>query len=478
MDQVNLLSFRILDDLTRNDRHHQCFLISKRCSYLICSAPSAKKRKLDSDELKSFNLESSSLPILGAGLQNEEIQPKHGCIVKSPSEANTRFNVMRIQDIINPVTESETREQIASSLTREASFAPLENCVTHVRNELVDSAAARVYRDQRSRHWYPSHSFSIQPSCYPQIQEQKGFKHESGHQESSQKGIKDSETPNYPRCTAKGFYPCHPPLFPDSHVTTNGKSCVTSSRDRNCQPPSPNVRLNAHQNATNFYGILTACPSSVPHITTGHSPNKGDVNITRMYDLEHIQRLKCTVVNGRVYNVQNRPICAAPRGNGNPCRRNVSKSACNWHGDVNKLNSQNTKNGQLDGRGNLKGEQTIAFGFAKNLLSDIETVQISAPQAAKPQSQSRLRWNREEHFWFLLGYAKLGRKWSLISKIVQTRTTLQVQSHAQKYFNRRSNDNKKKSSIHDLTLESEEMQSVDAKISTEAKKARLSLAQF
>ena len=46
------------------------------------------------------------------------------------------------------------------------------------------------------------------------------------------------------------------------------------------------------------------------------------------------------------------------------------------------------------------------------------------------------KWNDEEHFRFLEGMKKYGRKWDLVKEWVKTRTTAQIRSHAQKFFNK------------------------------------------
>ncbi|KAF5933447.1 hypothetical protein HYC85_029618 [Camellia sinensis] len=67
-------------------------------------------------------------------------------------------------------------------------------------------------------------------------------------------------------------------------------------------------------------------------------------------------------------------------------------------------------------------------------------------------------WTEEEHKLFLLGLKKVGKgDWRGISRnFVKTRTPTQVASHAQKYFLRRSNLNRRRrrSSLFDITTES------------------------
>ncbi|KAK8503491.1 hypothetical protein V6N13_094676 [Hibiscus sabdariffa] len=72
-------------------------------------------------------------------------------------------------------------------------------------------------------------------------------------------------------------------------------------------------------------------------------------------------------------------------------------------------------------------------------------------------------WTEEEHRLFLIGLQKYGKgDWRSISRnAVVSRTPTQVASHAQKYFLRLNSVNKKekkRSSIHDLTMGEDEQQ--------------------
>jgi len=63
-------------------------------------------------------------------------------------------------------------------------------------------------------------------------------------------------------------------------------------------------------------------------------------------------------------------------------------------------------------------------------------------------------WTKDEHFRFLQGLQLHGKgEWKEISEIVKTRTPVQIQSHAQKYYQRQQQKNKTKKSIHDFTVE-------------------------
>lgn len=44
------------------------------------------------------------------------------------------------------------------------------------------------------------------------------------------------------------------------------------------------------------------------------------------------------------------------------------------------------------------------------------------------------RWTHEEHMLFLDGLRLYGKAWKKISKLVKTRSLVQIRSHAQKYF--------------------------------------------
>jgi SHAQKYF class myb-like DNA-binding protein len=49
------------------------------------------------------------------------------------------------------------------------------------------------------------------------------------------------------------------------------------------------------------------------------------------------------------------------------------------------------------------------------------------------------RWTKKEHEKFLLAYSKYGHNWRKVQTIVSTRTSVQIRSHAQKFFLRIKN---------------------------------------
>lgn len=94
----------------------------------------------------------------------------------------------------------------------------------------------------------------------------------------------------------------------------------------------------------------------------------------------------------------------------------------------------------------------VAVGYAS--AEDAIPHQSSATRERK----RGVPWTEEEHKLFLLGLQKVGKgDWRGISRnFVKTRTPTQVASHAQKYFLRRSNLNRRRrrSSLFDITTDS------------------------
>ncbi|KAI3759349.1 hypothetical protein L6452_07099 [Arctium lappa] len=159
-------------------------------------------------------------------------------------------------------------------------------------------------------------------------------------------------------------------------------------------------------------------------------------------------------------NAQNSGMCssAADHGSGeimlfgvrvkvDPMRKSVSMNDLSQYVQPATHDSSSNSN-------NLEASAAVAA----------DTGYASADDAVRNQSnggRERKRgipWTEEEHKLFLLGLQKVGKgDWRGISRnYVTTRTPTQVASHAQKYFLRRSNLNRRRrrSSLFDITTDS------------------------
>ncbi|RCV30052.1 hypothetical protein SETIT_6G063100v2 [Setaria italica] len=100
------------------------------------------------------------------------------------------------------------------------------------------------------------------------------------------------------------------------------------------------------------------------------------------------------------------------------------------------------------------GAGADGVGAGDGYLSDGGLMQSSGKRRRAQERKKAVPWTEEEHRTFLAGLEKLGKgDWRGIAKnFVTTRTPTQVASHAQKYFLRQTNPNKKKrrSSLFDM----------------------------
>ncbi|KAJ7945932.1 Transcription factor MYB1R1 [Quillaja saponaria] len=110
---------------------------------------------------------------------------------------------------------------------------------------------------------------------------------------------------------------------------------------------------------------------------------------------------------------------------------------------------------------NNNKEDVVATGYA----SADDAVPHNSGGHRERERKRGVPWTEEEHKLFLLGLQKVGKgDWRGISRnFVKTRTPTQVASHAQKYFLRRNNLNRRRrrSSLFDITTDTVSAISMD-----------------
>ncbi|XP_061360283.1 transcription factor MYB1R1-like [Gastrolobium bilobum] len=106
-----------------------------------------------------------------------------------------------------------------------------------------------------------------------------------------------------------------------------------------------------------------------------------------------------------------------------------------------------------DANNNNSNKDVPAAGYA----SADDAVPHNSAKHRERERKRGVPWTEEEHKLFLVGLQKVGKgDWRGISRnYVKTRTPTQVASHAQKYFLRRSNLNRRRrrSSLFDITTD-------------------------
>lgn len=79
-----------------------------------------------------------------------------------------------------------------------------------------------------------------------------------------------------------------------------------------------------------------------------------------------------------------------------------------------------------------QGGYPWAFVYVNGHFELIQVPTIT--QAPAKQQYATGRWTLEEHEQFLVGLKLHGRVWKNIAPLVKTRSTVQIRTHAQKYF--------------------------------------------
>jgi len=76
------------------------------------------------------------------------------------------------------------------------------------------------------------------------------------------------------------------------------------------------------------------------------------------------------------------------------------------------------------------------LAVSQNSKDSSNTNYISPGRLAKPGHENIGRWSEEEHESFLAAFQMHGKQWQKVAAAVETRTVIQVRSHAQKYWSK------------------------------------------
>lgn len=153
------------------------------------------------------------------------------------------------------------------------------------------------------------------------------------------------------------------------------------------------------------------------------------------------------VVGDQAFNGRGYEVCGVRNQRGKLCGR---IGACPFHAKKN-----NAAKRPRPANGTADGANPLLIPSAASLQGP----NGSAPRRLSiPPQKSRFKrsWTEDEHRKFLTAMKRYGKgKWKEIAGEVGSRTANQCQSHAQKFFLRqaKSDDQRKKKSIHDITEE-------------------------
>eukprot|EP00177_Eucheuma_denticulatum_P004346 GFKZ01007899.1.p1 GENE.GFKZ01007899.1~~GFKZ01007899.1.p1 ORF type:complete len:481 (-),score=51.77 GFKZ01007899.1:229-1671(-) len=149
------------------------------------------------------------------------------------------------------------------------------------------------------------------------------------------------------------------------------------------------------------------------------------------------------IVGDQAFNGRGYEVCGVKNQRGNLCGR---IGACPFHAKKNNAAKRpRPANGSVDSANPLLTS------------SAAQRPNGSAPRRLSiPPQKARFKrsWTEDEHRKFLTAMKRFGKgKWKEIAAEVGSRTANQCQSHAQKFFLRqaKSDDQRKKKSIHDIT---------------------------
>ncbi|KAF2311377.1 hypothetical protein GH714_022146 [Hevea brasiliensis] len=136
-------------------------------------------------------------------------------------------------------------------------------------------------------------------------------------------------------------------------------------------------------------------------------------------------------------------------------RKSVSLNNLSQYEHPPELNKSNSsKDGSTNNNNNSSSREDVLLLL---LVTHLQRMPLLTLPVVARERKRGVPWTEEEHKLFLLGLQKVGKgDWRGISRnFVKTRTPTQVASHAQKYFLRRSNLNRRRrrSSLFDITTD-------------------------
>ncbi len=90
-----------------------------------------------------------------------------------------------------------------------------------------------------------------------------------------------------------------------------------------------------------------------------------------------------------------------------------------------------------------------------HLVEEADREEIEDDEFENKDDKNNGRWTKSEHENFLKGMEQFGREWKKVQILVESRTTSQIRSHAQKYFQKLKESKllEKKSSVLNSSVE-------------------------
>ncbi len=223
--------------------------------------------------------------------------------------------------------------------------------------------------------------------------------------------------------------------------------------------PELTVSVNSLENVSQFGSILSPtveyqdfpCVSSFESLSTLSSSSLGSsvVSDGDLDDLDHLppsRDIGLPLAEHDQVGISSRVLTSALTASARAAKKNGFKKNRKFSKKAGKRQFKSSAYGSKRGSSVTKPVSSSLASFSSLSLlnsSPSSAVSSTAPLMAfrtdstkslGPNTTRTGRWSSDEHLLFLQGIAEHGRNWDKVAKGVQTRTTVQVRSHAQKYF--------------------------------------------